>query len=115
MVVNKIDAALGELQPLGASAVLVAQVCENPSASALEPNALVRGEASAGLVNAGINAAVLAVNTVLEPEIDATVQLVLIELSVVLKFYFFHDSVSFLDQSFFKFRNVTFFFSIIQF
>ena len=54
---------------------VMAQVCKDPAAAALHPYALIGGVDPAIAVQAGVHAAVLVVHAVLQPEVDAALQL----------------------------------------
>ena len=72
---QKIDAALGKLQPVLPDAVHPAEISVSPAAAALHPHAFVGGEYPARPVQASVNTAVFMVPTVLQPEIGHIFQL----------------------------------------
>jgi hypothetical protein len=72
---HEIQTALGGSQPLLFHTVVVAQVSEHPATTALHPHTLVRGIDLTLSVQTGINAAVLGIHTMLQPERYAAVQL----------------------------------------
>ena len=72
---HKVQAASGCIQPLLLHAVAAAQEGENPAAPALHPHALVGGVDLAPPVQAGVDAAVLLVHAVRQPEIGGALQL----------------------------------------
>ena len=75
VLLQEVQTALSGLQPFGALSVQAAQVRERPGAAPLHPYALVGGVHLTRAVEAGVNAAVLAVHAVREPEVHAGVQL----------------------------------------
>ena len=72
---HKVQAGFGCLQPLVPFAVDGAKISKNPAASSLHPHAFVGGIDLAFPVETGVDAAVLFVHAVLQPEMDAGVQL----------------------------------------
>ncbi len=72
---HKIKAALGCLHPFGTLAVQGTKTGEGPRAASLHPHAFVGGVDLARAVKAGVDAAVLAVNAVLQPKAYAALQL----------------------------------------
>jgi len=84
VVLQEIDAALGRRQPLGAAAIYMAQIGEDPAAAALHPHTLIGGVDLTLSVQAGVHAAVLPVNAVFQPEIRAGLQFALHPIPVCL-------------------------------
>ena len=72
---QKINTALGKLQPILPDAVDPAEISIGPAAAALHPHAFVGGEYPARPVQTGVNTAVFMVPTVLHPEIGHIFQL----------------------------------------
>ena len=77
VLLQKVQAALGGLQPLRTAAVHVAEIGEDPAAAALHPNAFIRGVDLALAVQAGVYTAVLVIHSVFQPEFRADLQLLL--------------------------------------
>ena len=81
---HEVQAALAGGQPLLLHSVHVAQISEDPSAAALHPHTLVRGEHLSLPIQTGIDAAVHRVHAVFHPKPDAALQFLLNPLLVTL-------------------------------
>ncbi len=75
VVLQEIQAALRRLKPFGPPPIDVAEVGIGPSAPTLHPNGFIRGIDASLTVKAGVDASVLPVHSVFQPEINADVQL----------------------------------------
>ena len=90
VLLQEVDAALGELQPVFPNAVDVAQVRIGPAAAALHPDALVGGINLSGAVKTGGDTAILLVPAVFQPEVGHTRQLVANPLAFRQKLFAIH-------------------------
>ena len=90
VVLEEVQAAPAGLQPLGPDAVVRAEEGVDPAAASLHPDALVCGIDLALPVEAGVDAAVLPVQAVLQPEGRAPRQLILHPLVIAAKCLLIH-------------------------